>query len=269
MAQLSRDVWIVPQWLNESIISILSSFYPFAILFFALNAMFFDPGEKREAGVYDHGQVIHWGFMFCVVVHFYLLFGVGLSLFMAFGLAVGTCIVLPISGYRIFRPMVLRHAETERMSPREVAAIAQHNKPFAHFLQSSPSARVFVTDTEHRYRFARVCALHRYPRPEDPGVVQDTVFEVQVDMRRKRVVEETEVFQTYLYRAEEEGYCALVLPLHWDDWRPGEPRNIDKATLEQLGTVPSRFPRLDRYPLPIASRGREAVEVAVEKADEG
>ena len=88
-------------------------------------------------------------------------------------------------------------------------------------------------------------------------------------MRRKRVVEGSEVFQSYLFRPDEEECAVFVLPIRFDDWQPSEPACIDEATLAQLDTVPTRFPNLDRYPLPVASRNIEAVEVPFEKPEPG
>ena len=265
VVQRSYGEQIVPHWLIENILLVLYSFYPFTILFYVLDTMFFGPEKKRETSIYHYGPVLHWGYMLCIAVHFSLLFGVGLSFFKAFGAAFGACLVVPIFAYRIFRPMQVRHAGTERMTPDEVAAVARQHDSFARFLTTAGHARVFVTDNEHRFTEARVCALHRLARPEDPSIIQDTVFEVQVNMRRRRVVEGSEVFQSYLYRLEENGCSVLVLPIQSEDWRPGVPAEIDRVTLEQLRTVPDRFPSLDRYPLPIASRGREAFEVSEEE----
>ncbi|HPA48333.1 MAG TPA: hypothetical protein PK395_21395, partial [bacterium] len=97
--------------------------------------------------------------------------------------------------------------------------------------------------------------------PQEPPVIQDTVFEVQVDMRRKQVVEGSEVFQTYLFRPEEEKCPVLVLPIRLADWRPGDPSVADKVATANLDAALARFPNLDRYPLPIASRNKEAVEI--------
>ncbi|MFH1744367.1 MAG: hypothetical protein ABIH23_35640 [bacterium] len=255
-------LWLYPSWLTQ----ILLSFYPFSILFRLLNDYFFDPLKKREESIYEWGPVLHWGYMLSILVFFCLLFALHFPFVLSFLISVVVCVVLPIVGYQIYRPLQIRYGETERWSAAKIADVAREHKKFQAFLEKAGKARLFVTDTKCQYIYARVCALHRFVLPEDPPVIQDAVFEVQVHMRRKRVVEGSEVFQSYLFRPEEE--CSVfVLPIRFENWKPNDPVNVDRVILEQLDTVPTRFPNLDRYPLPIASRGKEAVEVSIEKTE--
>ncbi len=258
---LAASRGIISGDLAGKIIWSLGSFFPFFWLFCLLNFMFHDPGRRPRESDYDWVRIVGWGFILCVIVYFYLLFKFNLFGWKGVFLASVPCLLLPGVAYVLLRPLYRRYIHAERMDADRIASIAFEHKPFADFIAVAGKVRIFATDTEKQYRYARVHALHRHIHPQEPPVIQDTVFEVQVDMRRKQVVEGSEVFQTYLFRPEEEKCPVLVLPIRLEDWHPGDPSVADKVATAKLDAALARFPNLDRYPLPIASRNKEAVEI--------
>ncbi len=263
-------------WFLTSSKELFFAFYFFALLFYILDMRFGVIGERfsREELIhqYEISRIYHWGFMFAIVAYFALIVWfhrsdsfeneslTGLRLLSFVGVSV-VSIVIPSIVYGILRPLHKYHGEKERLAPKRIVDIAKTNESFLRFVSENPGSRIFVQDSAHRYRFARVCAAVRESVEGPPDVKQESVLEIQVDMRKKKPVEESEVFQTYLFRPQEEGFSVLVLPATLADWQSGQTYNIDEPTLARLDTVPPRFPALDRYPLPIASAKKEAVEV--------
>ncbi|HOE10492.1 MAG TPA: hypothetical protein PLQ35_00930 [bacterium] len=247
--------------LGVGILQVLGSIFPIFLLFCLLKIISRDPGKRQTESDYIWVLIISWGFIACIVVYFYLLFR--FNLFGWWGLfpARALCLLLPGVAYMLLRPLYRCYIHTDRMDADRIASTAFEHKPFADFVTVAGKVRIFATDTEKQYRHARVHALHRFTHPLEPPVIQDTVFEVQVDMRWKRAVKGSEVFQTYLFRPEEEKCPVLVLPMQLEDWHPGDPSAVDKVSVLKLEGMPERFLNLHRYPLPIASRNKEAVEL--------
>ena len=265
-------------WFLTSGKELFFAFYLFSLLFYTLDMRFGVIGDKfsKEELIhqYEISRIYHWGFMFAIPAYFALIVWfhksdsfqnaslTGLRLLAFVGLSV-VCIVIPSIVYGILRPLHRYHGERERLSPKKIVDIAKTNESFSRFVSGNPGSRIFVQNSAHRYRFARVCAAIRESVEGAPDVKQESVLEIQVDMRKKKPVEESEVFQTYLFRPEEEGFSVLVLPTTLADWQSGKTYTIDEPTLARLDTVPPRFPALDRFPLPIASAKKDAIEVAI------
>jgi len=271
-----------PHWLFTGMKELCFAFYLFSFLFYFLESRFGDAGQKlsKEQRIHEYevSRIYHWGYTFAIPLYFLMIISYHLlpDLFgntssasfrlLTFGGSAAVCIALPTIGYEILRPLRKYRGEMDRLSPAKIVDIAKSNDLFERFMSENPRARIFVQDLSHRYRFARVCAAARDPLPGLQDAQRESVFEIQIDMRKKKPVEESEVFQRYLFARQEDGFSVLVLPISLADWQAGKTVEIDEVTLARLESVPTRFPDLDVYPLPIASRKSHAVELTGSEA---
>ncbi len=239
----------LPQWGVMAAVS----YFVFSFVFRAINLRYLDPARFDSQKDVDYKPAARWCFMAFMLAVIVCHFWAGLPYIpTVIGAFVG-CIVVPMPIYGFWGRRRIHKADTQALSPREIAGAASGHPDVFRFLSFAGELSLFITDLKWRNREARCLYLHRVPYPEK-GVTLDMCLEVMVEIRTCKMVSKPSVMQAYFHLPDNEGTCVLTL-----DIGPRLPESLtcpvpSENDLVRLHGSPARFPDLSELPLPVAAR---------------
>lgn len=253
-----ETLWVYPFWLTE----IMASYYWFALVYLSLKGTI-----NKDAPTCDLQRYVarRAGNLFLLhIAEAWLLSLVFLPeivnwpvrLIIAYPGTALITMVLPLAllprRYRRWQ----KEQEAERVRPGKIRSWAMRSEAAQRFVERFPECKVFVFDHWVKNKTAACLFLHRAPRPEQAGLMEDVLLELPVDMKTKQPLESNAQSMRYIFKSSENSSSIY----HLDEGKSfGEYdlyARLDENTLNRFDSQIDRFPSLDAAPFPLAIRNR-------------
>jgi hypothetical protein len=171
----------------------------------------------------------------------------------AYPIPFAVTVIAPVMIARAALPLWNKRQEEERLSEDAIRAIAEGGNLARQFMRAFPQAQAVVYCNERKNATAFCVFWTRNERDDLPGLREDTVLEVPVDMRKREVAGDG-VLSRYIFLSNDAGTAVQHLP-------PPHPENLDAPsapldafTLDKMNSAMYRHPHLEEAPLPLVTR---------------
>lgn len=257
MADTSRFV-LYPDWVEE----LHYAFFWFSAILRTLMNVFW-PAADRRSYMEDLKDMITW-VMLAHAVSVLILRMLRVPWWFAYPGSALVTVAAPVWIASLWRPRHLKRLESEQLSGDSIRKIAERSDLTLRFIRLLPPGAVFVVDNAVKNEHATCLFLHRRPRMERPGLREDLILQMPIDLKELRPIEDGAVLTRYLFYSHEEGVSAV----HLDGPDLSDPASldapIDAFTLDKIDSAAPRHPSIEDAPLPLVVR--DAVWRRVENA---
>lgn len=251
-------VSVFPPWLWE----ILFSYYWFAALFSSMNKKYFGATQSAHPFIWDLKPFAAWLFVIHLISAYLLTFGIlpwwNFSLFMrvliAYPGSYAITFAIPIQIALVAYPRFLKKQKLPGSDPKAIQKLALQCELVQTFVGHFLEVRTFVCDHARKNQVATCFFAHRIPRSERPGLWEEAVVAVPVDINAQKALCKKVKVDRYLFQVEEERSTVFHLPV--DDWLEAHsrPTPLEKDILDRFDTLFDRFPSMQEIPFPLALR---------------
>ncbi len=249
------QVELYPPWVVE----LHLNFYWFSYLFMAFNRKFFHVTTQKDYSFLK--PVFQYSYSLNLIASFMLRFAFNQSILVSY---IATFVVLmwiPILLTILYRPYWEKRQESARIDEKQLKSIALQHEMAYRFTELYPDYKCFVIDYAVKNEVATCLFLHRRNRDDLPGLQEDVILEIPIDIKKKIPLKGREQIQRYIFRQGEGASAVMPLPME-DPFNTEEiVKPLDQYILDQFDTIFNRFPSLEITPLPIASRNTLYQEV--------
>lgn len=255
---------VYPPWLWE----LLFSFYWFVFVFKWSNYRHFDITRPQKCN-WDLRAVFAWGFVIHLISAYVLTYSIlprfGFALFSRVLIAYGGSYLLSIEiPMRIairWYPRYLKNQASERVDPVKIHRLALQCAAVREFSERLSPVNAYVYDHVVKNQVATCVFQHRMNRSERPGLLEDVVLSVSVDMRVRKPLEGSIKIERYIFSIQDGRSSVLHLPSENLIESHLDAAPLDEITLQKFELLFDRFPSLENVPFALAVRNASYVQI--------
>lgn len=228
------------------------TFFVFSFTFYCANTIL-QPFRFRPGHDTDFAPIIRWGLLLFMATVIIGHFGLDWPYISTVVISFLVFILLPLPFTLLFQHFRIRRLNQTRIQPQRIFDVVADDPNVVKFRRAMKDVQIYVTDYHRRNQTARCLFHHRY-KDTERHLIYDICFEIPVNLNRLTCNSEQSVFQAYAFIPGESGSYVHFFPEGPELPTLIPTYRLDESEYESLLETPDRFPCLQEFPLPIATR---------------